>query len=656
MSPGTLDLDQLLPLAFGLRANPGAYALLLGAGVSAPSGIPTAWGVLEDLTRRVAVLKGDDPEDPIRWFEDAFGEAPSYSSVLERLARTKLERQRILRGYFEPDDGDAQRPHPGPTTAHRAIARLVRSGAVRVVMTLNFDRLVEQALRAEGVEPTVIATPGDIVGMAPLHTIDCCVIHLHGDYLSPVSMLNTATELRTYRRPMAGLLRRVLEDYGLVIAGWSANYDPALREAITTWYPGRLTMTWIEPYSQSDGATRLLTLKRALVIPADADTALGTLADAVESMRLREARHPLTVPVAVETAKRELAGRWVAIGLHDTIGTEFTRLHALGDFHLPDHQSSARYGGWDEIKSRVREASSVVCALTATLAYWGDDRTDSWWLDELPRFSAQIRGSGETHLLRARLVAGASLFWSAGVAAVAARRYGLLRQLINLRAPALNGGGDAPIAVSLSEYAAGVHRHVVPLLTAALVAGPERLDDAWQRFEILRLAALAMAVPDFGDLAADEQVAAGKLAEANLIYETAVGEGTTDSGPAQTARRQAWEAHSRALGKIANGIPAGRPHILVVDRRANEHYPSPVAESLLRDLDAEASSHALITSGFAIDPADLSSALRAVNLRLGAIGHDLAWSSVSGRSGIIPSEVWIDTGETPEERRAAQGR
>src|SRR5450830_1204562 len=121
VSPGTLDLDQLLPLAFGLRANPGAYALLLGAGVSAPSGIPTAWGVLEDLTRRVAVLKGDDPEDPIRWFEDAFGEAPSYSSVLERLARTKLERQRILRGYFEPDDGDAQRPHPGPTTAHRAI-------------------------------------------------------------------------------------------------------------------------------------------------------------------------------------------------------------------------------------------------------------------------------------------------------------------------------------------------------------------------------------------------------------------------------------------------------------------------------------------------------------------------------------------------------
>jgi hypothetical protein len=50
----TRDDDALLALAFSLRANPGAYAVLLGAGVSAPSGIPTAWGVLVSLTSQVA--------------------------------------------------------------------------------------------------------------------------------------------------------------------------------------------------------------------------------------------------------------------------------------------------------------------------------------------------------------------------------------------------------------------------------------------------------------------------------------------------------------------------------------------------------------------------------------------------------------------------
>lgn len=44
------DDDSLLAVAFSLHANPGSYALLIGAGVAAASGIPTAWDVLADLT------------------------------------------------------------------------------------------------------------------------------------------------------------------------------------------------------------------------------------------------------------------------------------------------------------------------------------------------------------------------------------------------------------------------------------------------------------------------------------------------------------------------------------------------------------------------------------------------------------------------------
>ncbi|BFM23909.1 hypothetical protein CHE218_09510 [Microbacterium sp. che218] len=51
--------DDLPTVAFALQSNPGAYGLLLGAGVYAPSDIPTAWGVLASLIARSAGLAGD---------------------------------------------------------------------------------------------------------------------------------------------------------------------------------------------------------------------------------------------------------------------------------------------------------------------------------------------------------------------------------------------------------------------------------------------------------------------------------------------------------------------------------------------------------------------------------------------------------------------
>ena len=132
------------------------------------------------------------------------------------------------------------RPPPPRTSRSRDSSD---PGTVKVIVTLNFDHLIEQALRNEGVEPTIVASPADIDGMAPLHTLDCCVVHLHGDYQNPTTMLNTVTELAAYEPSTSRLLQRILEDYGLIIAGWSSKYDPALRDAIAAHYPKRFTLT-----------------------------------------------------------------------------------------------------------------------------------------------------------------------------------------------------------------------------------------------------------------------------------------------------------------------------------------------------------------------------------------------------------------------------
>ena len=55
-APEALGIEPTVRMAITLHANPGAYACLLGSGISFTSGIPTGWGMVLDLVSRVAEL------------------------------------------------------------------------------------------------------------------------------------------------------------------------------------------------------------------------------------------------------------------------------------------------------------------------------------------------------------------------------------------------------------------------------------------------------------------------------------------------------------------------------------------------------------------------------------------------------------------------
>ncbi|MET7831341.1 SIR2 family protein [Micromonospora sediminicola] len=166
-----------------------------------------------------------------------------YSGLLASLASTPAARRAILAGFFEPTEDERQQGLKVPGAAHRAIAALVARGAVRVILTTNFDRLIEQALEAEGVFPQVIATPTAIDGMEPLAHARCTVIKLHGDY-ARIDQLNTVEELSHYSSPLKALLDRVLDEYGLIINGWSGDWDHALVAAIEGTRSRRYPLYW----------------------------------------------------------------------------------------------------------------------------------------------------------------------------------------------------------------------------------------------------------------------------------------------------------------------------------------------------------------------------------------------------------------------------
>ena len=204
-------IDPLLSLAFSMHSNRGAYAVLLGSGISRAAEIPTGWEIVLDLTRKLAALRGEDcAQGEEAWYTRTFGEPPDYSKLLQRIAKKSAERQSLLRGYFEPNEDDIPVGRKQATAAHEALADLVKSGHVRVILTTNFDRLIERSLENVGVHPVVVSTPNGLDGVMPLAHGQPTVIKLHGDYLD-ARIKNTPEELAKYDRRVNRMLDRILD-------------------------------------------------------------------------------------------------------------------------------------------------------------------------------------------------------------------------------------------------------------------------------------------------------------------------------------------------------------------------------------------------------------------------------------------------------------
>ena len=332
------SLPPNVAAALALRATPGAYAVLLGSGMSRASGVPTGYEVLVDLCRRVANASGDGEvaeADPLSWFAITTGSEATYDRVLAAVTTSSEERIGILRRYFEPSAEEAEQGLKIPSAGHVALAHLIQAGLIRVVLTTNFDRLVERALDQVGAHYVVTATPEAVAGAMPLHLQDCQVIKLHGDYLDP-GMLNTPEELAAYDPAVDRLLDRILDEYGLIAIGWSTTYDPALRHAIERATTRRFSSWWVEPGTVNDHAERLITHRASTLVPDTGDSFLTNVVEAVETLERLDAPSPLTPALAAAAAKRALGPNGDRIRLHDLIKRELMKVQPGSTVDLGD--------------------------------------------------------------------------------------------------------------------------------------------------------------------------------------------------------------------------------------------------------------------------------------------------------------------------------
>ena len=426
-------IDPLISLSFSLHSNPGAYALLIGSGASRSAGVPTGWEITLDLIRKLAFASGDDAGDnPAEWFTAKYDQDPDYSALLESLAKTEAERAALLRSYFEPSEEEKPQGLKVPLATHRSIARMVKMGLIKMILTTNFDRLLETALADEGIIPDLITNVDSLKGAPPYVHSRCTIIKLHGDYRD-VRVRNTARELTTYPEGFDSLLDRIFDEFGLLVCGWSGEWDKALVSALLRCSSLRYTLYWLTLGELGNAAQMLVIQRRAQVIRIDsADKFFDDLLAKVQSLQEFDQPHPLSKVLLVQTLKRYLSDDVHRIKLMDLLENETNDLRkklASPDFghnERPD-QESIRH----RLKAYESASEQTVIALTTLAKY--DDR-ELYVKNSLNVFQSLLilrpRQSGYSTWRQLEYYPGLLIVYSMGLVSLKAQKYRYLFEML----------------------------------------------------------------------------------------------------------------------------------------------------------------------------------------------------------------------------------
>lgn len=493
-----LGIEPELSLAFSVRSGPGTYAVLLGSGVSRAAGVPTGWEVTLNLVRKLAELQGEAADDPVAWYKERFQQEPSYSEVVNELAPTQDERRALLQGYFEPNEQDREEGRKEPTAAHRAIARLCSKGYVRVIVTTNFDRLLERALEAEGVAPIVIDTPDAAEGAPPLQHSGCTVVKVNGDYLD-TRIKNTPEELGEYDDRINALLGRIFWEYGLVVCGWSGTYDTALIDALKRAGGRRYMAYWVSRGVPSEDERWLTSFIGGTSIEAEgANEFFADLLDKVEALEIFGGNDPLSTPVAGATAKRyleDLEGYVPLRELVSSVGREtrekvFDEERFSVDWHPPGGTVDDQYAAVAEEALRrivsYEKACETAVGVMAAGGYYARERQVRAFGELLELAGSPPRPNRPVSLLGVndlRFYPALLLLYAGGVAATATNNWPFLRTLLRDSMFTEQYEKTRPIALNVFPWAIGREE----LINEALFADRPKWEPTSQRlFEMMQ--------------------------------------------------------------------------------------------------------------------------------------------------------------------------
>lgn len=437
-----MKIEKLTTLALSIYSNKGAYALLLGSGISRRAHIPTGWEVESRLIERIAATQGIfNEEDWHQWYINQYGKEANYSDLLEEMVKTPTERVRLMQKFFEPTTEEKDLGWKLPTKAHKAIANMIKEGYVKVVITTNFDRLLENALEEIGVHPQIIKNESDWETATPIiHSKEPTIIKVNGDYLD-CQFRNTTEELDDYPQILEEHLHGIFADFGLVTCGWSAKWDKGLIDIITGSQQSRYTSFFAEVGTFSEELQNLSASRDdELVKIVGADEMFTSLLEQVQALEKVNVSRTMSHDLFIAKTKKFLSSDNYSIEYADLIESlgqkayDAIQKHAHYNFTL----SVAAFQQYAEIH---KEAVAPLIEIFILTARWGKKKHIALFNDVLIRLCLRPLENGRIETVQTSYIHALAvdiLFSAIGIACIKYKRFAELEDLLSMNVPPFN--------------------------------------------------------------------------------------------------------------------------------------------------------------------------------------------------------------------------
>ncbi len=432
-------MDNLLTtISFSIYSNKGVYALLLGSGISRAAGIPTGWDIVIDLIRKLAAQNGEvcTPNEEA-WFKNKYNKYPDYSTILSKLVSKASERVNLLRPYFEPTKEEKENHLKEPTKAHKAIASLAKKGYIKVVITTNFDRLLEKALEEEGITPQVVCHVDDITGAMPIVHSNFTIIKINGDYID-CRFLNTKEELENYPDQLKRYVSQIINDFGLITCGWSGIWDIGLIKILKQSENFRYSSFWSYISNCEEELKTLAEKRKGQVIEIrNADSLFCEISERVEALENINDNHPLNASIAVERLKRYIVKDEGKIQLYDLLHNEqenaYNKIQQINDF--------SQYPTNELFEKRMKEYESaieILLPLVINGIYWCEPNHENIFLEIIKRMAEPIQQelySCYEMTKKLHYYPSILIFYAMGICALERGNFLFLKKLLKIKIP-----------------------------------------------------------------------------------------------------------------------------------------------------------------------------------------------------------------------------
>ena len=196
------------------------FCFVLGAGASRTSSIPSGQDLVDQWDEYIRVrdstvdYKAWKEKIGIRSKQDQYAHYSDYYK--KRFEKDEAEGHTFIRNVTAKAE---------PSVGYLALANVMTETANNIVLTTNFDKLVETSIFRETAQiPWVIGTEGELKYLE-LNTSYPKILKVHGDMF--LDMRNTTEEIQELDSGWKEPLKDVLKTYHPVFIGYAGN-DPSL--------------------------------------------------------------------------------------------------------------------------------------------------------------------------------------------------------------------------------------------------------------------------------------------------------------------------------------------------------------------------------------------------------------------------------------------